>query len=197
LLPILWQVESLTPVLDFGTPAGRIQVLLALAKAYRLCACMADSLPDLPQRIPLFEVRMRGAGVTVQLRPKTVVKRITCFASTYCEEHHTTFEAIQKAYDTAKAAAEGSSEPPVLPVFVKRPALRSDLYVVHAAPVGYNSNITTIQVQETAMNEVPHAFGGTGLQFYTFVLNVLLKSKFPTALTFTQIYVLCPYCPDP
>ena len=49
------QIGDVTPIFSFDVPGGRVGLVLALTKAYSLCAAMVEKLPHTSRRMALFQ----------------------------------------------------------------------------------------------------------------------------------------------
>lgn len=146
------QMEAVTDKLDMRNLKGRVALVLVLTKLYFLLARMAAELPHEAERHPLFAPFQTRPGTSVTIMTETVSKTIAEF-SAFQTEHCTTFDAIQKAYHVAAAAAVEARQArrkPWLVTAVRSPTVspNSNVYEVETQPVGFSSVVATEDVSD-------------------------------------------------
>ncbi len=139
------QVVSITPSMDLAEIRGRVDMVCTLVNCYRVLVAMADALPALELRTPLWKSEVRDTS-EVMLNPKGAYKVVRRFKQ-FLRGTGSAFEVLEAAYHAAGMAAAEHPRRGTLPFLVTAPAgpakQTRDCYSVQTEPLGYNSRPTS------------------------------------------------------
>lgn len=146
------QLQPATEELQLTTPWARAKMIITLAKVYRLLQRMDKDVPNLRDRLPLFQEVSRPEGC-ITFHGDTVLKRIERFKA-YASKYNTSLEEVRLAYAAAGSAPRVNGEP-IMVHATEGPVLSSrGTYSVTTKPVGYVSQPRNVEEVADAIRAV-------------------------------------------
>ncbi|GAQ78157.1 Protein kinase-like domain containing protein [Klebsormidium nitens] len=119
----------------------RIKWVKNVVFIYRLLDVMAQSVPELLGRVPVYDLLERPSGAKIVFHEDGAQKVISNFDK-YCEDYETSFEAVDRAYKAAQEAAAEAAASGLQPSLIQAKCSpevqgRRKTYSVETTPLGY------------------------------------------------------------